>query len=310
MGLSMKKKPVSRMPVGLDIDGRYLAAAGVEAGRLSKSASVDLESGLVSDGEVRDAEALGAALKSFFSAHGLPKSVRLGVSNRQIVVRQIELPWLDDGEERDAAVRFQAADAIAMPLDEAVLDYQVARRVESVDGTARMQVVVVAARRSMIEGFVSAARSAGLKPEGIDLNAFALMRALGTDEAEQRARVFCNVATLVNLVVAVGDLCVFTRPLSASWSPEEEYVASTLADEIRLSIDSYMGQPDARAVSEVVLSGPGSADEALVEELGLLLRLPVTMAPPLGSLDHSTMPSGDDPHRYTVATGLALGAAA
>jgi len=60
MGLSMKKKPVSRMPVALDIDGRYLAAAGVEAGRLSKSASVDLEFGLVSDGEVRDAEALGA----------------------------------------------------------------------------------------------------------------------------------------------------------------------------------------------------------------------------------------------------------
>lgn len=310
MGLSLKKKTVSRSTVGLDIDGRYLAAAGVEAGRLNQAASVDLQPGLVTDGEVRDAAELGAALKDFFAAHGLPKGVRLGVSNRQIVVRQIELPWLEDDEQRDAAVRFQAADAIAMPLDEAVLDYQVARRVESVDGTARMQVVIVAARRSMIDGFVEAARSAGLKPEGIDLNAFALMRALGTDESEQTSRVFCNVATLVNLAIAVGDLCVFTRPLSASWGPAEENVASTLADEIRLSIDSYMGQPDARGVSEIVLSGPGSADEALVEELGVLLRLPVTVAPPLGSLDHASMPPGDDPHRYTVATGLALGAAA
>ena len=71
-----------------------------------------------------------------------------------------------------------------------------------------------------------------------------------------------------------------------------------------------MGQPDARGVSEIVLSGPGSSDEALVEELGIQLRLPVTVAPPLGSLDHTAMPPGDDPHRYTVATGLALGAAA
>ena len=310
MGLSLKKKPVSRVPVGLDIDGRYLAAAGVDSGRLSKAASVDLEPGLVAEGEVRDAEALGAALKSFFAEHGLPKAVRLGVSNRQIVVRQIELPWLDDDEQRDAAVRFQAADAIAMPLEEAVFDYQVARRVDSPDGSARMQVVVVAARRSMIDGFVDAARSAGLKPEGIDLNAFALMRALGTDQSEQGARVFCNVSTVVNLAVAVGDLCVFTRPLSASWSAGEEEVVSTLADEIRLSIDSYMGQPEARAVDEIVLSGPGSTNEALVEELGVMLRLPVTVAPPLGSIDHSGMPPGDDPHRYTVATGLALGAAA
>src|SRR3954468_1073305 len=197
MGLSLKKKTVSRTPVGLDIDGRYLAAAGVELGRLSQAASVDLEPGLVTDGEVRDAAALGEALKAFFAAHGLPKAVRLGVSNRQIVVRQIELPWLDDEEQRDAAVRFQGADAIALPLDEAVFDYEVARRVETVDGAARMQVVIVAARRSMIDGFVEAARSAGLKPEGIDLNAFALMRALGTDTDEQTARVFCNVSTLV-----------------------------------------------------------------------------------------------------------------
>ena len=310
MGLSLKKNPVSRAPLGLDIDGRYLAVAGVDSARLSQAASVDLEPGLVTEGEVRDADALGAALKSFFAEHGLPKAVRLGVSNRQIVVRQIELPWLDEGEQRDAAVRFQAADAIAMPLDEAVFDYQVARRIDTPDGTARMQVVVVAARRSMIEGFVGAARSAGLKPEGIDLNAFALMRALGTDQSEQGSRVFCNVATVVNLAIAVGDLCVFTRPLSASWGDGEENVVSTLSDEIRLSIDSYMGQPEARAVDEIVLSGPGSTNEALVEELGVMLRLPVTVAPPLGSLDHSAMPAGDDPHRYTVATGLALGAAA
>ena len=98
----------------------------------------------------------------------------------------------------------------------------------------------------MIDGFVEAARSAGLKPEGIDLNAFALMRALGTDESASRPPA-CSATSprVVNLAIAVGDLCVFTRPLSATWGGDQEDVASTLADEIRLSIDSYMGQPDA-----------------------------------------------------------------
>ncbi len=47
MALSLKQKPVLRVPVGLDIDGLYLAAAGVEAGRLGQAASTDLEPGLV-----------------------------------------------------------------------------------------------------------------------------------------------------------------------------------------------------------------------------------------------------------------------
>ena len=41
-----------------------------------------------------------------------------------------------------------------------------------------MRVVLVAARRKMIDSVVEAARAAGLKPEGIDLDAFALVRML------------------------------------------------------------------------------------------------------------------------------------
>ena len=50
----------------------------------------------------------------------------LGVSNQQIVVRVIDMPRIDDASERDAALRFSAAETIAMPLDEAVLDHQIA----------------------------------------------------------------------------------------------------------------------------------------------------------------------------------------
>ena len=119
--------------------------------------------------------------RAFATASGLPRNVRLGVANQQIVVRVVELPRIEDEKQRDAAVRFQASEAIAMPLDEAVLDHQIAGYARRTDGTARMQVVLVAARRKMIETLLEAVKAAGLKADGIDLDAFALVRALAVD---------------------------------------------------------------------------------------------------------------------------------
>jgi type IV pilus assembly protein PilM len=308
--LSLRKNS-SGGAVGLDIDGRYLAAAQVEAGRVVRGASADLPVGLVADGEVVNRDGLAEALKNFVAEAGLPKNVRLGVSNQQIVVRVVELPRIEDEKQRDAAVRFQAAEAIAMPLDEAVLDHQLAGYTDAPDGSPRMQVVLVAARRSMIEAVLEAAKAAGLKPEGIDLDAFALVRTLAAaagDQPADTARVYCHLGGVSNLAIAVGSSCFFTRPLSAVWDDED--AAATLADEVRLSIDYYMTQAQAKPVGEVVVSGPGSADAALVESLGVHLGLPTIVAAPLGVLDRSALPAGEDPHRLTVAAGLAIGAAA
>ena len=113
---------------------------------------------------------------------------------------------------------------------------------------------------------------------------------------------------MTNLAIAVGSSCFFTRPLSAVWDGED--AGSRLADEIRLSIDYYMTQPEARPVGEVMLSGPGSAHAELTESLGTHLGIPVRVAVPLGRIDSSGLAPGEDPYRYTVAAGLSLGAAA
>jgi len=309
MAFSLRKQS-ERGTIGLDIDGRYLAAVEVSGGRIVRAASLHLPDGLVRDGEVTDAAALAQQLKSFVADAGLPRTVHLGVTNQQIVVRVVELPPIDDEKQRDAAVRFQASEAIAMPLDEAVLDYQIAAYAPAADGTPRMQVVVVAARTSMITTLLDAAKSAGLKVRGVDLDAFALVRTLAVDgaDADATARVFCHLAGLSNLAIAVGSSCFFTRPLSAVW--DEEDAGTRLADEIRLSIDYYMTQPQAKPVGEVMLSGPGSASEELVDSLRAHLGIPVQVAEPLGAVDASGLAPGEDPHRYTVAAGLSLGAAA
>ena len=304
-------KHANRGTVGLDLDGAYVAAVQASQDGVTRAASVDLAPGVISDGEVTDVTALTESLREFFKAKGLPKRVRLGISNQQIVVRHLEIPKIDDDAERAAAVRFQAAEAIAMPLEEVVLDHQVVGETINPEGASRLRVVVVAARESMIARIVEAVRDAGLKPEGIDLNAFALVRTLAVpSDSTETARVFCHLGGVTNLAVAVGTTCLFTRPLSTQWDAEGDNVAAALAEEIRLSIDFYMAQPEARWVGEIVLSGPGSRRPGLSEELSGKIEVPVTIAEPLGRLHAGKLPPDEDPHRHTVAAGLALGAAA
>jgi type IV pilus assembly protein PilM len=310
MGLALRKNS-NRGTVGLDLDGGFVSAVVASSDGVTKAASVDLAPGVISDGEVTDVHALTEALRDFFKETGLPRRVRLGIANQQIVVRQLDIPKIDEEKERAAAVRFQAAEAIAMPLDEVVLDHQVIGEVQSPEGSPRLRVVVVAARESMIARIVEAVRGAGLRPEGIDLNAFALVRALASQtDSTETARVYCHLGGVTNLAIAIGTTCLFTRPLSAQWDSEDENVASALAEEIRLSIDFYMAQPEARWVGEIVLSGPGSQREGLSEELSGLIEVPVTVAEPLGRLQVDRIPAGEDATRHTIATGLALGAAA
>ena len=179
-----------RGSVGLDLDGDFLAAVSVADGRIQSAVSTELPEGVMHDGEVVDPEALGHVLKEIFRAGALPRDVRLGVANQQIVVRQLELPRIEEDKDLEAAVRFQAAEAIAMPLNEVVLDYHRVGDGVDAEGNPRTNVVVVAARESMIERLVEAVRSAGLRPVGIDLNAFALVRALVIRRARRlRARV-------------------------------------------------------------------------------------------------------------------------
>ncbi len=309
MALSIGRKAAGGL-VGLDLDGAYAAAVQVSGGTVTRAASTDLEPGLIVDGEVADGPGLASALRAFFARHELPRRVRLGVSNQQVSVRSLELPRIEDDKERGMAVRFQAAETIAMPLEDAVFDYQVVGESTAPEGPARMRVVVVAARQAMIASLVESVRNAGLKPEAIDLDAFALTRALASPAAGlDDARVYCHLGAVTNLAVAVGDTCSFTRTLSVGRDEEGSPLPSSLAEEVRLSIDFYMAQADARPVGEVLLSGPGSAREGLAEELKSLLGLRSSV-PALHAVDTERLSPDEDRSRYTVATGLAMGAAA
>lgn len=202
--------------IGLDIDPGHVVAAEVSVnGGLSvrRAAAATLAPGVVRDGEVIDVDNLSETLRTLFAEHKLGRRVRLGLANQRIMVRTMELPHLPDRDDFAAAVRFGAQDEIPMPLDSVVLDFHSLGIVET-PGGPRERVLLVAARRDMVDRLLSAVSAAGLRAEGVDLSAFALIRALRTAGADPGERVlYLSVAGLTNLALAEGQKCLFTRIL-------------------------------------------------------------------------------------------------
>ena len=233
--LSLKRPKKSKAVVGLEIEPSHLAAAEVEVnGKVSitRGAVSMLRPGLMRDGEVADAEELASTLRDFFDEHQLPRAVRLGVANQRIVVRTLDLPPVEDPKDLAQAVRFQAPDHIPMPIDEAVVDFQSLGRVETASGP-KSRVVVVAVRRDMVEKLAAVTQDAGLKLVGIDLSAFAMIRALDVEMPPEEAVLYVNVGGLTNVAVASGASCLFTRTAPGG----VEAFASTLADRGSLTME-------------------------------------------------------------------------
>jgi type IV pilus assembly protein PilM len=228
----------ARTVVGLDVEPGLVAAVQVHAGAdglaVERAATAPLAPGVLRDGEVVDGAALAEALRELFAGSGLGKRVRLGVANQRIVVRTIDLPPLTDAKEIAAAVRFHAQDHIPMPLEQAVLEHSSLGVVDTAEGP-RTRVVLVAARRDMIERLHAAAREAGLRPAGIDLSAFAMIRSLHRPEAGAAgsATLYISVGGVTNLALAEGTTCVFTRVAPGG----VELLASELAERRGLTLE-------------------------------------------------------------------------
>jgi type IV pilus assembly protein PilM len=269
--LKLGRRPGSDV-VGLDIQPGLIAAvqASVNGSILAQRAAVmPLAGDLVREGEVVDAEALGEALREMFDDAGLSKRVRVGVANQRTVMRTLELPPVTDHKELAAAVRFQAQDQVPMPLNNAVLDFHPLGVIDTPAGP-RQRVVLVAAQRDMIERLLAAVRSAGLRPEGVDLSAFALIRSLYRTDEDHAGRVlYLNVDGLTNLAIAEGTVCRFTRVVGGGMEAmavelaERRGIALTEARALLSAVDLTA---DATPEQGVAVFGQAPLDAETLEE--------------------------------------------
>lgn len=281
-GRAMLGRGGPRQLVGLDIQPGYAAAVHASVNgslRVERAAGMALPGDAMREGEVLDGGTLAEALRELFASSHLDKRVRVGVANQRTVLRMLELPPLEDRKELDAAVRFQAADQMPMPLENAVLDYHPLGIVETPAGR-RQRVAVVAAQRDMVEKLLAAVRHAGLRPVAVDLSAFALIRALhrpqpsdgegaagvaGMEDGTQASAapeaaafaqpsrvLYLNVGGLTNMAIAEGAVCRFTRVVGGGL----ESIAAGVAERQQIPLS------DARdLIAAIDLTGVAS-DEA------------------------------------------------
>ena len=264
--------------VGLKIGSSQLAAAVVANNgkpKLVKAVRHTLPPNVVVGGEVRDPEALTREIAEFFRAEDLPrKNVRLGIGSSRTGVRVFERPPVDEPKQLANAIRFRAYETLPIPIEEAMLDYHV---VEDTNGPDR--VLLAVAYRDLVDRFAGPCAAAKIELVGIDIEAFALLRAVGGEpllpgKRDEAARVAVSIGhDRTTVAVSDGHVCEFTRVLDWGGARVTAAIEQALevdaeeAERIKLSLDISNSAPQNPADERV-----SRAVEAARREVNSLAR--------------------------------------
>jgi type IV pilus assembly protein PilM len=250
-------------PVGLDIGTDHVRAAVLKssssAPTLAAYGRVDMPMGAVVDGEIVDPSAVSSAIRELWRQPGIKgRDVVTGVSNQKVVVRLIDLPFMER-EELQGAIQYQAQDYIPIPIEDAILDFQIIGDYMTPGDEHMMEVLLVAAQRDTVEATVAAVEGAGLKLAVIDVTSFAIVRStLGSglnvfsedEEGPGEAIAVIHIGSgLTNIAVVEKGVPRFTRVSSLSGNQFTQAVGNvlnlTFDDAERLKIRA--GLPDINA---------------------------------------------------------------
>jgi type IV pilus assembly protein PilM len=272
------RRPGKREIVGLKIGASQIAASRVVnnggPAKLVQLARVPLEPGVVVAGEVRDVNALAVALDAFFHTNGLPRrGIRLGIATNRIGVRSFELEGLANDQQLENAIRFRAHEGLSIPVDDAVLDYHVVSENVDESGLKTRRVVLAVAYRDPIDRYVAACKAANIQVAAVDLEAFALLRAVSPAAGDEPAAV---VAVTIGhdrttLAISDGAVCDFTRVLEWGGANLDQAIARALgltpAEAAELKVWLELGDTSDEDDPRVA-----RAQKALAHELQTLAR--------------------------------------
>lgn len=286
--------------VGLDIGSYAVRAAEVTLGgqpTLERFAQVTLAPGAVRGGEVIDPGAVSAAIRRLWSDGGFKsKRVVVGVANQRVVVRQAEMAQMSESD-LESALRFEAQELIPIPIEDAILDFQILGDTVSATGEPRMRVLLAAAQRDMVRTHLAAVEGAGLSAAAVDVVPFALVRSLtlgasmfeGDGSAEA---IVCIGGGVTNVVVHEQGVPRFVRVLLVGGDDLTQAIAR------ELNVDLDMAEDLKRRV------GSGSADES-VARAGQIVssRLGTLVEEIRGSIDYYTAQAQSAPISRIIVTG-------
>jgi type IV pilus assembly protein PilM len=240
----------------------------------------ELPPGVMQGHLVRERDVAGATIRRLVRQVGgrhLPAVTALPGTG--VMVRRIDARTLP-GEPLEAAVVRAATAIVPDAAERAVLDFQALGPTRP-DGS--QEVMLVAARRELVQSFTSTVRAAGLEPRRLDVETFALDRMYRRSEEAGS-----DPVALLHLGARYSSISVL-RGAATSFVGDVPGVASggdvvSVADEVRRALGLFWHGP-AVPLGGAVLSGGGCSRPGIAAALASRLDCPVSMAAPFRRLE-------------------------
>ncbi|KPJ99136.1 MAG: pilus assembly protein PilM [Desulfobacterales bacterium SG8_35] len=306
--LSTKKE---QFPIGLDIGSHAIKICQVaksgEDFKLVTLGTAKLPEGAVEDGILQEPEEVAGIITTLLKNLKLKeKRVAISISGYSVIVKKINLSVMDE-KDLDEYIQAEVGQYIPFDIEDVYLDYQdLHTNTEEYD---RTDVMLVAAKKEVVDGYLSMPQSAGLKVVIVDIGGFALENIYDANYSldENVALVDIGATKMsINIVsqgisVLARDVVVGSRQLTdqiqnrfsvttdeaeglkMGYEPVEEkqkdldeIFGNTCAQwalELKKAIDLYYTNNPDTALNKIILSGGGSKvqglDQFFAEEIGL-----------------------------------------
>jgi type IV pilus assembly protein PilM len=306
--------------VGLDIGSGIIKVAVVDHSgpepELIKVATTEVAADAIVEGEIMDPGIVAEAIRGLFSTAGVkPKGVVTAVGGRDVIVKKIQMDRMKEAEARDV-IRWEAEQHVPFDMANVELDFQILD--PDAEGL-QMNVLLVAAKRELVEGRVTLLTDAGITPSVIDVDAFAIHNAFELNYPDAMSGVvgLVNIGhevTNVNILedgvpVLTRDLAVGTRRFREDLQREkgmtaedsEKVVTGTTqavelqgyvearGEEIAVGVERAAAflataSRSAGGLARVYTSGGGARIPGLNDALAGRLKVPVDLANPVQRL--------------------------
>jgi type IV pilus assembly protein PilM len=321
--------PRARTTVGLDIGSGFIKAVMINhaSGQpvIEKVAIARVADDAIVEGEVMDPTLVADAVRDLLNRADIKtKDVAVAVGGRDVIIKKIQMDRMKEAEAREV-IRWEADQHVPFDPENVELDFQIL----DPDGEGlQMQVLLVAAKRELVESKLSLLTEIGLEASIVDVEAFALHNAFERNYPEAMRGVVAlanvgNETTTVNLLedgvpVLTRDLPVGARRLREDLQRDKGMPAeaadrvvqggeldpalaphvATRGEELALGIERAAAflQTSNRpvgALSRLYLTGGGSRIPGFSGVLADRLRVPVTQAHPLERIDIGSGAFGD-----------------
>src|SRR5688500_3045951 len=168
----------SRATVGLDIGSGFIKVAVVDHSgadpELIHVSHTPLIADAIVEGEVMDPQIVVQTVQSLINTSGIkPKRLVASVGGRDVMVKKIQMDRMKEADAREV-IRWEAEQYVPYDMESVQLDFMI---LDPESDGLQMSVLLVAAKREVVEQRVGLLRDAGLTPNVVDVDACALHNA-------------------------------------------------------------------------------------------------------------------------------------